>query len=95
MENVVDGVTTVRIAFGEPATNDRIVRDAIEALAQLSLDGGKGIKFNGAASLPVAMALAHAVAHRYGFVAIFDPKLGKYVVAISHDPALRAGELVE
>jgi CRISPR-associated protein Csx3 len=95
MDNVVDGVTTVRIAFGEPATNDRIVRDAIEALAQLSLDGGKGIKFNGAASLPVAMALAHAVAHRYGFVAIFDPKLGKYVVAISHDPALRAGELVE
>lgn len=95
VENVVDGVTTVRIAFGEPATNDRIVRDAIEALAQLSLDGGKGIKFNGAASLPVAMALAHAVAHRYGFVAIFDPKLGKYVVAISHDPALRAGELVE
>jgi CRISPR-associated protein Csx3 len=95
VENVVDGVTTVRIAFGEPATNDRIVRDAIESLAQLSLDGGKGIKFNGAASLPVAMALAHAVAHRYGFVAIFDPKLGKYVVAISHDPALRAGELVE
>jgi CRISPR-associated protein Csx3 len=90
-----DGVTTVRVDFGEPATNQSIVPDAIEALAALRLPGGRGVRFDGRASLPVAMALAHQVAHLYGFVAWRDPKLEKYVVAISHDPAVRPGDLLE
>lgn len=94
-ETIADGVTTVRIGFSEPATNEYIVPDALEAFNQLGLQGGRGIKFNGPASLPVAMALAHAVAHKFGFVAVFDPKLEKYVIAISHDPQLPAGALIE
>jgi CRISPR-associated protein Csx3 len=89
-----DGVITLEIAFGAPAQNDLIVRDAIAALARLELKGGKGIKLNGPASLPVAMALGHSVAHLYGFVACFDPKLGCYVVAISHDPEYKPGDLM-
>jgi CRISPR-associated protein Csx3 len=95
VEKVADGVATVRIGFGQPGTNDRIVPDAVAALAELRLQGGRGIKFTGAASLPVAMALAHAVAHLYGYVAVFDPKLEKYVVAISHDPSLTVGVLID
>ena len=90
-----DGIVTVRINFAEPATNDRIVPDALFALGQLSLPGGRGICFDGPASLPVAMALAHAVGHRFGFVSCWDPKLERYVVAISHDPAFRPGDLIE
>lgn len=88
------GVTLLEISFGAPAQNDKIVPDAVAAIAALALPGGKGLKFNGAASLPVAMALAHAVAHLYGWVACFDPKLGRYVVVISHDPACRPGDLL-
>src|SRR2546426_926275 len=95
LENVKDGVATIRVSFGDPPPNDEIVRDAVNAIAGLNLPGGKGVKFNGPASLPVAMALAHAVAHLYGYVACFDPKLGRYVVAISHDPSLRPGDLID
>ena len=89
-----EGVALVELSFGTPAQNDKIVADAVAAIAALRLKGGKGIKFNGPASLPVAMALAHAVAHLYGWVACFDPKMGRYVVAISHDPAFRPGDLL-
>ncbi len=86
--------TVLKVAFGQPDSNDRIVPAAIEAMKALELKGGKMIKFNGPASLPVAMALAHHVAHLYGVVACFDPKLGKYVVAISHDPSYSPGDLI-
>lgn len=89
-----DGVITLTIGFGEPADNTQIVPDAIAAVHALKLTGGRGIHFNGKASLPVAMALAHAVAHLYGYVACFDPKLQGYVVAISHDPGFVPGQLV-
>ncbi len=89
-----DGVVTVEIGFGSPAENTAIVPEAIQSLDALGLQGGRGIHFTGPASLPVAMALAHAVAHLYGYVACYDPKLGGYVVAISHDPAVRPGHLL-
>ena len=89
-----DGVATVRLAFGEPAQNDRIVKDAIEAIAALKLEGGKGIKLNGPCSLPAAIAIGHAVEHLFGFVAFFDPKLHQFVVCVSHDPGVRPGDLI-
>lgn len=81
-----EGCVTLGLAFGEPAQNDRIVCDAVAAMKALNLKGGKLVRFNGPASLPVAMALCHAVAHIFAAVAVFDPKLQKYVVCVSHDP---------
>lgn len=89
-----DGVVTVEIGFGEPAPNTLLVTEAVAALAALNLKGGRGLHFTGPASLPVALALAHAVAHLYGYVACFDPKLEGFVVAISHDPIARPGQLL-
>ena len=89
-----DGVVTVQIGFGSPEANTKIVPDAIAALGALNLKGGRGIRFTGPASLPAAMALAHAVAHLFGYVACWDPKLSGYVVAVSHDPALPPGQLL-
>jgi len=91
----VNGVVTLLISFGDTAgSNTQIVPDAIAAISALKLSGGHGIHFNGRASLPVAMALAHAVAHLYEYVACFDPKLQGYVVAISHHATIRPGELL-
>lgn len=89
------GVTTVAVGFGPDAADNTVALPAaVAALAGLELAGGRGLHFNGPASLPVAMALAHAVAHKFGYVACFDPKLSGYVVAISHTPEVRPGQLI-
>lgn len=88
-----DGILS--IGFGIAASNDQIVKDATQAIKALDLKGGPFLKVNGPASLPVAFLLAHSVGHLYGVVAIFDPKLSRYVVAISHDPSYPLGTLVD
>ncbi len=90
---------TLKIGFGQPAQNDQIVSEVIETLEAMKtsgeLAGGKLVKINGPASLPVAMAIGHAVAHLYEVVACFDPKLAKYVVAVSHGVDHRPGDLID
>jgi CRISPR-associated protein Csx3 len=92
-----DGV--LKIKFGEPAQNDQIVRDVAARLDEMAeageLSGGPLVKINGPASLPVACVLAHKLAHLYGAVGIFDPKLGKYVISITHNPMYKLGDLID
>ena len=91
----VNGRTTIEVAFGpDKADNDKIVPDAIRAIEALELQGGRLICIDGAASLPAAMAIAHAVCHLYSYVACYDPKLHRFVVAIAHGPEHKPGELL-
>ncbi|MTJ09398.1 MULTISPECIES: CRISPR-associated protein Csx3 [unclassified Anabaena] len=89
----------LRIKFGEPAQNDQIVRDAAARLEEMAesgeLPGGQLLKINGPVSIPVAFVLAHKLAHIYGAVSFYDPKLGKYVICITHNPAYKLGDLVD
>ncbi|HBB30413.1 MAG TPA: CRISPR-associated protein Csx3 [Cyanobacteria bacterium UBA8803] len=89
----------LRISFGDPAQNDQIVRDAAARLDEMAqsgeLKGGQLLKINGPASLPVACVLAHKMAHLFGAVGVFDPKLGKYVISISHSPMYKLGDLID
>lgn len=88
--------SVLSIGFGEPAQNDQIVKDAITGVKAVKDQlHGHVLKVNGAASLPVGFALASEVAHVVKAVAVFDPKLQKYVVAISHDPAYVIGDLID
>lgn len=80
---VRDGVL-LKLAFGEPAQNTVIVGDAAAAIKDCKLEGGRTAYINGPASLPVAMSIGHAVNHLFAEVAVFDPKLNGYVVAVSH-----------
>lgn len=88
----------LRVGFADPAQNDQIVQDAAVRLDELlslgQLAGGKLLKINGPASIPVAFVIAHKVAHLYGAIALYDPKLASYVVCITHDPAYKLGELI-
>lgn len=88
-------VTTLKIGFGSPAQNDQIVKDAVAGVKALNLQGGEVVRLNGPASLPVAIAIGHEVAHLFKAVACFDPKLGKYVVAVSHGAEYTVGQLVD
>ena len=95
-EQETPGELLLHLGWGDsPAGNDRLVVDAVAAIRALGLQGGRLVKFNGPASLPVAMALCHEVCHLYGAVAVRDPKLGKYVVAVSHSPEFHLGQLID
>lgn len=85
----------LKVSFGEAASNDAIVKEVSESLKEMRFPGGPLLKINGPASLPVAMAIAHGVVHLYGAVAVFDPKLLKYVVCVSHTPVYAVGDLLD
>lgn len=90
-----DGLNTLlKLSFGAQAQNDVIVRDAITALAASDLKGGTLVCLNGPASLPVACAITHGVAHIFKAVAVFDPKLAGYVVSVSHDENRPVGTII-
>lgn len=88
----------IKIRFKKPAQNDEMVKDALLRLDEMAekgeLSGGGPIKINGPASLPVVMVIGHALANRFEYVSIFDPRLNRYVVVISNDPAVKVGDLV-
>lgn len=86
--------TLLSVAFGDPGQNDELVKSASARLDELKLEGGELCLINGPASLPVAVAVAHGVAHMFGAVACFDPKLAAYVVSVSHTPAFDVGTLI-
>ncbi len=93
-----------KVGFGTPAQNDQIVRDAEKVLGAIfdraddemgtTCQGGTLALVNGPASLPVAVVIAHSLLHRYGAVAVFDPKMSGYVVAASHNPAAPLGMVI-
>ncbi len=87
----------LRLAFADPAPNDRIVRDVDDIMRDLKntgLTGGRLLLLNGAASLPVIAVIVHHVAHLFAVIAIYDPKLSGYVVVVSHDPDLELGDIL-
>lgn len=69
------------------ANGDAIVRDAAARLHQMEdageLKGGDLLKIDGRIPVLVSYVIAHQVAHLYRAVAISDPRLNAYVVAIS------------
>ena len=88
---------TLKIGFNpeKPATNEQLVKDAEKEINNLKdRIMGPLLKITGPASLPVAFVLAHTLSHLCGAIAIFDPKLGKFVVAVSHNPDFVIGDLI-
>ena len=85
---------TLSTSFGTSADNDAIVREVVQTIPTLHLPGGTLLKITGRMSLQVAFVLAHAVAHLYKAIAVWDPKLSHYVVCITHSPDFPIGKLV-
>lgn len=94
----------LKVRFGAPANGDQIVRDAAARLDELleagEIKGGRLLKIDGPASLPVCYLIAHKVSHLYSAITIFDPKIGRkgyktFITAVSQTPAYKIGELIE
>lgn len=93
------GVLKIGFVPNTSADNNQLVVEAQarldEMIASGELAGGEIIRVNGPASLPVAMVVCHKLAHLYGAVACFDPKLATpYVVAVAHGGKYTVGDLV-
>jgi len=82
----------------EQVGNDQLVKDASAGLDRLietgELQGGELLKISGPISLPVSYVISHRVSHLYKAIAVFDPKMSRYVVTSSHDPTYRVGDTV-
>ncbi|NJR55403.1 MAG: CRISPR-associated protein Csx3 [Acaryochloris sp. CRU_2_0] len=91
-----ESLLTVHYDPNLPAENDQIVKDVTQQLAQLSkqglLIGGELLKITGKQTIPLSYVIAHHVGHLYGAIAVFDPKLQRYVVAITHSPNYLLGD---
>ena len=88
--SVNGNVTTLKVGFEDPASNDEIVVEAKLILEALELEG-RICKITGPASLPVAMVLCHHLAHRFAVIACYDPKMQSFVVSVSHDAEYPVG----
>lgn len=98
VQHVGNGLIKIGFVDGAPASNDILVQQAHVLSLALKSDStlhGNVARINGPASLPVAMAIASNICHVVPAVACFDPKLGCYVVAISHSPNYSVGDLID
>ena len=89
----------LNVKFGDPAANSQIVQDAAKRLDEIKtsggLQGGPLLRIYGPASLPCAFTIGHAVSHAYDAVAVWDPKVQKYVVSVAHGPTYNIGDEVD
>lgn len=90
-----NGDIILKLSFGEPAENDRIVRDAIKCLDELNISGGKIIRLNGPTTVPVGVAITHHLTHKFSYIGLCDPKLKKYVIVVAHGPEYKLGDLID
>jgi CRISPR-associated protein Csx3 len=97
-------VLRVHINRAVQVDGDQIVRDAKAQLQQLidsgQLSGGKLLKINGRSTVLASFVMALELAHLYGAIAVFDPKLGtpeldRYIVTISHTPDYQVGDTID
>lgn len=90
---------TLKISFGEASSNEQIVKDAAARLEEMAksgeLRGGQLLKITGPTSIPVAFVLAHRLCHLYGAIGCYDPKLGKFIICVSHNPKYNQGDLID
>lgn len=88
--------TLFELRFGAPSDNTKLVVDAAAAIdASITpATGGPLALISGPASLPVIATIVHKIAHRFGALAIYDPKLGSFIVAVTHGPGYVLGQSV-
>jgi len=87
----------LRVGFtDQPANNDDLVKEAVRKVRLYTDDlHGVFLKINGAASLPVAIAIACQVKGVVSGIACYDPKLQKYVVAHTVNSDYALGDMID
>jgi len=75
-----------------------VVQDAHAAMLELErrgeLAGGGVLCIDGRCSVAAAVTLTHFLSHLFAAIAVFDPKLDRYIVCVSHDASFTVGQLI-
>ncbi len=99
MYNIEVDNDLMEVSFGTPGTNAEIVKYVHNLLkeknAKGEIPGGSLIKITGPASIPVTVVLVSFLQGLYGTIAVFDPKLGKFVISLSRSPKYALGDLID
>lgn len=82
-----------KIKFGDSASNDKIVAEVAETVKKITEGGGVAL-VDGPASLPVAFVLCHKICHLFEAVAVKDPKMGGFIITISHTEKFKPGDII-
>lgn len=77
------------------ATNCELVKFVDQEKRRVFSPGSRLLKINGAISLCILANLLPDLAYLYNAIAIFDPKLGFYVVCRSDIPDFKVGDLLK
>ncbi len=94
--NLALDTSILYVGFGEPANNDQIVKDAIAAVKAIKEElHSRVLRVNGAASMPVTFAISAEIGNVTKAIAVFDPKLKKYVVSVTRTPEHQIGDLID
>lgn len=93
-------ILIARLKNGGEFDGDLILKDAKIQLENLinsgQLPGGKKLlKINGRSTVLASFFIANKLAHKYSGIAVFDPKLDRYVTTISHSPHHQVGEILD
>jgi CRISPR-associated protein Csx3 len=94
-----DGATILSIGFNPEIGADpgQVLVDAIAALDKVDLKGGKLVKLNGMASLPIIASLTDRLSRNYDAIAVYDPKIPgdeKYVITHTKTREYTFGEKI-
>lgn len=92
-----DLTTKLEVGFGDVSgTNCEIVRDADAGVVALTeLKGGPMLLISGPCTLPAAFAICNRTKHLYQTIAVYDPKLLGYVVAVNNGGSHEIGQLIK
>ncbi|MDE0012119.1 MAG: hypothetical protein OXU36_13305 [Candidatus Poribacteria bacterium] len=99
-----DGI--LRVAFDASGDGSQTAKDIAARLDEMIETGELNLgdllkvhiaEVNVPESLPriAAMVMVSQLSHLFEAMAVFDPKLNKYIVAISHSPKYAIGDLID
>jgi len=91
-ENTLNINCQLGVVEGDVLTKEAALK--IDELMNQNLTGGDLLKINGKSSLAVNFMIANKLAHLYGNIAVWDPKLCDYVITLRHGGNYAEGELI-
>jgi len=91
-ENTLNINCKLAVVEGDVLTKEAALK--IDELMNQNLTGGDLLKINGKSSVAVNFMIANKLAHLYGNIAVWDPKLCDYVITLRHGGKYAEGELI-
>lgn len=87
---------TITTVLPSKRTNQELLKMASSEITDLKtlVKHGGVLKITGRCSLPLMSFLTHSFGHLHQAICVYDPKLDRFLVTISHSPEYSVGDLI-